>query len=104
MDKKSTENTDIDCIDAAEDLVSDLLDSGRSVPEISFALASVATDLSLQNASTAMHALTIVTSAVSKTLAAHAAVHDNQNPKESLSADSDELSIINTEVFGRSVH
>ena len=104
MGNKSTTSTDFDSIDAVEELVGDLMDSGRPVPEISFALAIVAIDLSMQTASTPMHALTIVTSAISKTLAAHAAIHDNENPEESLSADDDELSIINTEVFGRSIH
>lgn len=104
MDKKYTETTEHDSFVAAEGFVSDLLDSGRSVPEISFVLACVATDLCLQNDSTAIHALTIVTKAISETLAAHAEVNDAQNPDESLSDDSDELSIINTEVFGRSIH
>ena len=104
MDKKSIELAETTSIDAAEALVLSLLEKGVSVSEISFALASVATDLGLQMAPSAEHAFAVVADAISKTAATHGLTNSRAESGGDPKSQCDEAITIDPEIFGRTVH
>ena len=104
MDKKSTDSTDTRAVEAAEELVRSLLEDGVPVPDISFALAFVATDLGLQMAPSAEHAIAVVTDAIRQTATTHAFADSKTESCNDGHSCGDEATAINPEVCGRTVH
>ncbi len=103
MDKNSNDSTDTRAVEAAEELVISLLEQDVSAPDISFALAFVATDLGLQMAPSAEHAIAVVTDAI-RQIATNHAFADTQVGNNANDCSGDDVAAINPEVFGRTVH
>ena len=103
MDKKSKDSTDTRAVEAAQELVISLLEQDVSIPDISFALAFVATDLGLQMAPSAEHAIAVVTDAI-RQIATNHAFAGAQVEDNAIERSADDVIVVNPEVFGRTVH
>ena len=98
MDKKSTDLADSPAFNATEELVSILLKKGISAPEISFALAFVATDLGLQMAPSAEHAIAVVTDAIRQTATTYAYANSQAESDSNAEAHGDEAVAVDPEI------
>ena len=104
MDKKLSDFADIRAVDATEELVRNLLGQGVKAPDISFALAFIATDLGLQMAPSAEHAIAVVTDAIRLTASTHASTGSPTKLVDDGDSHSDEAIAGNPEIFGRTIH
>ena len=104
MDKKYNDLAETPVFEAATELVIKLLADGISVPDISFALSYVATDLSLQLAPSAAHAIAVVADAIQKSAVSHACAISQSESTSDVETSGDSVNPIDTELFGRTVH
>lgn len=104
MNKKANNLAESPPFYAAVELVTNLLEQGVSVPDISFALAFVATDLGIQMAPSTAHAIAVVMDAVRKSTAMHASTDQQSKSASDVDVVGDKASPINAEVFGRTIH
>ena len=104
MDKNHNDNSETPAFDAAAELVRGLLEDGVSVPDISFALAYVATDLGLQLAPTPAHAIAVVTDAIHKSAVTHSRASAEAASDTDAETSVEDAPSVDAEIFGRTVH